>query len=81
MKKILKAATRFAMPELPMDGRAVRASAMKAGKWAMKRMGRRRGPDYGAIAVRGLGAAAITIPVGYLIGRHLMSQSTTTVAH
>ena len=58
----------------------MRRSAMKAGKWAMRRVGYDRGPDYGSMALRGLGAAAVTLPIGYLIGRRLMSHPATTTA-
>lgn len=76
-RQMMKAAMRIATPDLPIDRKAVRRSAMKAGKWAMKRVGRNRGPDYGAIALRGLGAAAVTLPIGYLIGRRLMGHRST----
>ncbi len=76
-KQMMKAAMRMATHDFPIDRRAVRRSAMKAGKWAMKRAGRNRGPDYGAIALRGLGAAAVTLPIGYLIGRRLLGHRHT----
>jgi len=76
-RKILKSAMRLAAPELP-SRKEVRRSAMKAGKWAMRRVGYDPGPDYGSMALRGLGAAAVTLPIGYLIGRRLMSHPTTT---
>jgi hypothetical protein len=76
-KKILKSAVRLAAREIP-SSKTVRRSAMKAGKWAMRRVGYDPGPDYGSMALRGLGAAAVTLPIGYLIGRRLMSHPTTT---
>jgi hypothetical protein len=77
-RKLMKTATMLASPDLHAGRKAVRKSATKAGKWAMKRMGRNRGPDYTSIALRGLGAVAITLPIGYLIGRRFMSHSTAT---
>lgn len=76
----LRTAMRFATPEPPMSRRGVGRRAMKARRWAMRRVRRQRGPDYGAIALRGLGAAAITLPIGYLIGRRLMGHPRATVA-
>lgn len=79
-RKMMKSALKFATHELPIDRKAVRKSATKAGKWAMKRVGHNTGPDYGSIALRSLGAAAITLPIGYLIGRRLMNQSSSELA-
>ena len=57
-KKLIKAAVRMAAPELDISRKAMRKTATKAGKWAMKRVTRRQEPDYGAMALKGLGAAA-----------------------
>lgn len=75
-KEILRTAARLATPDLP-SRKDVRKSARKARKWAMRRVGYDTSPHYGAIALRGLGAAAVTLPIGYFIGRRLMSQPTT----
>lgn len=77
-RKLTKAAMLLTSPDLHAGRKAVRKSATKAGKWAMRRMGRNPGPDYTSIALRGLGAVAITLPIGYLIGRRLMSHPSAT---
>jgi hypothetical protein len=46
--------------------------------WAGDRVGRRRrGPNYGKLAVGGLAAAAVAVPLGMLVGNRLRSHEPT----
>lgn len=71
MNRILKLASYAAAPKLTFAARhPKRAAVAKAGKWALDRVTpSRRKPSYGAMALKGLGAAAVALPVGMWLGR------------
>lgn len=71
MNRIMKLASYAAAPKLTFAARhPKRAAIAKAGQWALGRMmPSRRKPGYGAMALKGLGAAAVALPVGMWLGR------------
>jgi hypothetical protein len=71
MNRILKAASYAAAPKLTFTAlNPKKAAVAKAGQWALGRvMPSRRRPSYGRMAMKGIGAAAIALPVGMWIGR------------
>lgn len=71
MNRILTAASYVAAPKLTFAARNPRKAAIaKAGQWALGRvMPSRRKPSYGKMALKGLGAAAVALPVGMWLGR------------
>jgi hypothetical protein len=63
---LLRTAARFAASETEMGRRLSR----RAGRWVMNRV--RPAPKHEPLrvtALKGLGAAAVALPVGYVIGR------------
>jgi hypothetical protein len=77
MKKLLRTATRFSVPALmtiPKNSR--RAAMLKAAQWAVGRVKPeppKRTPAATLIA-KGLGAAAVTLPLGLWIGRMIRGR-------
>lgn len=71
MNRVLKAVSYAAAPKLTFAARNPRKAAVaKAGQWALGRvMPSRRRTSYGKMALKGLGAAAVALPVGMWLGR------------
>lgn len=71
MNKVLKTASYMAAPKAAFTAFNPRKAAMiKAGKWAMNRVRPQpKRPSYGSLAMKGLGAAALAVPVGMWLGR------------
>lgn len=78
MNKLLKTASYLAAPKMTFAAsNPKKAALMKAGKWAAKRvMPHRKGPSMGSMAMKGLGAAAVALPVGMWLGNKLMGRGT-----
>lgn len=77
MNPIVKEAARFASPHVLKFANRHKKKAMHAGRWAAGQVMRRqkRSLSVGAIAFRGLGAAALAVPVGLWVGRKLLGGS------
>ena len=73
-KKIMKGAGYLAAPKLAFTMNHPRKAAMAtAATWAMGHMTpRRKRSSMGMTAAKGLGAAAIMLPVGMWLGRRMM---------
>jgi hypothetical protein len=52
-----------------------------AGKWAAGQMMRKHRASMGSMALKGLGAAAIAIPVGMWIGKKFLSGDESAQLH
>lgn len=76
MNKLLKAASYVAAPKLTFAARNPKKAALvKAGQWAMDRVTpNRRRNTAGRSALKGLGAAAVALPVGLWLGRKVMGR-------
>lgn len=76
MKKLLKTAAVAAAPKMALAAmNPKKAAALKAGKWAMGRvMRKKRGPSAGEMALKGLGAAAVALPLGLWLGRRFNAR-------
>ena len=72
-KKILKGAGYFAAPKLAFTLSHPRKAAMaKAASWAFSHVTpQRKRHSAGATAAKGLGAAAVALPVGLWLGRKI----------
>ena len=74
MNPMLKSAARHAVPHLATLTRGRKKKMLvKAGRWAAGQMMRKQRPSMGAMALRGLGAAAVAVPVGMWLGRKLLN--------
>jgi hypothetical protein len=74
MNPLLKTAARHAVPHLASMTRGRKKKMiMKAGRWAAGQMMRKQSRSMGNMALKGLGAAAIAVPVGMWLGRKLLS--------
>lgn len=81
-KQLLRAAAKTAGSHLLSNLRTPKKSTLeRAGEWATDRMNltslaprRRHSPSAGMIAVKGLGAAAVALPVGMWLGRRLFDR-------
>ena len=78
-KGMLKAASYLAAPKLTYMARNPKKTAIfKAGTWAAERMlPQRRRPSRGAMALKGLGAAAVALPVGMWLGSRFLGRTHT----
>lgn len=75
MNRIMKTASYLAAPKLTFAARHPRKAAIaKAGQWALGRITPRRKPQTGRRALQGLGAAAVTIPLGLWLGRQMRGR-------
>lgn len=76
-KSLLKGASYMAAPKTTFALNNPRKAAFaKATKWATKRMmPHRKQPSMGMMAMKGLGAAAVAIPIGMWLGRRMMGSS------
>ena len=73
MNPLLKTAARHAIPHLHDLTRGRKKKMLKhAGKWAASQVMRKQKASMGSMALKGLGAAAIAIPVGMWIGKKLL---------
>lgn len=75
-KKILKGASYIAAPKLTFAAQHPRKAAMiKAGTWVAGRvMPHRRSHSTGMSLAKGLGAAAVALPIGLWLGRRVFQQ-------
>lgn len=77
-KKLLKTAARLASPHLAgaMLGRK-KSPLTRAADWASGHVVRRSAPapSMGSTALKGLGAAAVALPLGMWLGRKLRDRS------
>lgn len=75
-RKLLKGAGYIAAPKLAFALQHPRKAAFaKAASWAMNRVGpRRKSSSMGSTAAKGLGAAALALPVGLWLGRRMMGE-------
>lgn len=71
MNRVLKMASYVAMPKLTFAASHPKKAAMiKAGEWALGRvMPQRKRHHAWRTALKGLGAAAVAVPVGLWLGR------------
>jgi hypothetical protein len=77
MNRLLKTASYLAAPKLTYAARHPRKAALlKAGTWATSRVmpGRRKRRSRTGLAMKGLGAAAVAIPLGIWMGRRMRAQ-------
>jgi hypothetical protein len=76
MNPLLKAAAKHAVPRLASMTRGRRKKmVMNAGKWAAGQVLRRkRRASMGTLALRGLGVAALAVPVGMWIGKMISER-------
>lgn len=79
MNKLFKTASYLAAPKLTFAAsNPKKAALLKAGKWAAGRvMPSRRRPSYGMMALKGLGAAAVALPIGMWLGRKVLGDRQT----
>ena len=74
MNPMLKTAAKHAVPHLASMTRGRKKKMIvKAGRWAAGHMMRKQSRSMGAMALKGLGAAAVAVPVGMWLGRKLLS--------
>lgn len=75
-KKLLKAAGMAAAPKLMLAlNNPKKAAFVKAGKWASTNLLRqKKRSSAGMTAAKGLGAAAIAVPLGMLLGRWMRGR-------
>lgn len=80
MKKALKSAAYLTAPKAAFTAMHPRKAAMvKAGKWAMNRVRPQpKRPAYGMMALKGIGAAALALPVGMWLGRRARGDDQAT---
>ena len=80
-RKLLKGAGYIAAPKLAFALDMPRKAAMaKATSWALGHVTqRRRKPSMRITAAKGLGAAAVTLPLGMWLGRRLMTRESGTM--
>lgn len=71
MKRMLRTASYLAAPKAAFAAfNPGKAAVLKAGQWAMGRVRPQpRKPPLGALALKGIGAAALALPVGMWLGR------------
>lgn len=71
MSRLMKLASYAAAPKFTFAARhPKRAAIAKAGQWALGRVTPKRSkPAIGTMALKGLGAAAVALPVGLWLGR------------
>jgi hypothetical protein len=82
MNPLLKTAAKHAIPHLHDLTRGRKKKMLKhAGKWAAGQMMRKHRASMGSMALKGLGAAAIAIPVGMWIGKKLLSGDESAQLH
>ena len=75
MNPLLKTAARHAVPHLASLTRGRKKKMLvNAGRWAAGQMGRKQKVSMGTMALKGLGAAAVAIPVGMWLGRKLLAE-------
>lgn len=75
MNPLLKTAAKHAVPHLASLTRGRKKKMLvKAGRWAAGQVVRKQKVSMGAMAFKGLGAAAIAIPVGMWLGRKLLAE-------
>jgi hypothetical protein len=85
MKKLLKAASWVAAPKMMFAAKnPKKAALLKAGTWAMSRvpdkvlpaklLPTKKRTSPGATAAKGLGAAAVALPVGMWLGRKVLRR-------
>ena len=77
MNPMFKSAAKHAVPHLATLTRGRKKKMLvKAGRWAagqvMRKQSRSMG-SMGSMALKGLGAAAVAVPVGMWLGRKLLS--------
>ena len=83
MNPLLKTAAKHAVPHLATltRGRKKRMLA-RAGKWAAGQVMRKQSrSSMGGMALKGLGAAAIAVPVGMWLGRRLLAGDDAAHTH
>lgn len=75
-KKLLKAAGMAAAPKLMLALKYPKKAAFaKAGKWAATNVLRqKKRSSVGTTAAKGLGAAAVAVPLGMLLGRWMRGR-------
>jgi hypothetical protein len=75
-RKLLKGAGYLAAPKLAFALDMPKKAAMaKATSWALGHVThRRRRPSMGMTAAKGLGAAAVALPLGMWLGRRMMER-------
>lgn len=82
MNPLLKTAAKHAIPHLASMTRGRRKKMlMKAGRWAAGQVMRKQSRGMGSLALKGLGAAAVALPVGMWLGRKLLSDDQAGQAH
>lgn len=77
MNRMIKTASYLAAPKMAFAAFNPRkAAVVKAGQWAMDRVRPQpRKPAYGSLALKGIGAAALAVPVGMWLGRRARSEA------
>jgi hypothetical protein len=82
MNPMLMTAARLAAPHLlSMTRGRKRKLATRAGKWASEHVMRRHRRSVARMALSGLGAAAVAVPVGMWVGRKLMERGEADRVH
>jgi hypothetical protein len=82
MNPLLKTAAKHAVPHLATLTRGRKKKMLtKAGRWAAGQVMRKQRSSMGSMALKGLGAAALAVPVGMWLGRKLMSGDEAEHAH
>lgn len=82
MNRMLKSVAYMKAPKLSFAAFNPRKAALlKAGQMALGRLRpRRREPAYGKMALKGLGAAAMAIPLGLWLGRRVTRRAGESAA-
>ena len=75
LKTAARQAAKHAVPQLvSMTRGRKKKMLMKAGKWAAGQVVRKQKRSMGMLALKGLGVAALAVPVGMWVGRMIMDQ-------
>jgi hypothetical protein len=82
MNPLLMTAAKHAVPHLATLTRGRKKKMLvKAGRWASSHVMRRQRHSMAGMALKGLGAAAIAVPVGLWLGRKLLSGAESGSVH
>jgi hypothetical protein len=82
MNPLLKTAAKHALPHLADMTRGKKKKMLtKAGKWAAGQVMRKQRRSMGAMALTGIGAAALAIPVGMWLGKKLLAGEDAPSLH
>ena len=82
MNPTLKTAARMAAPHLLALTRGKRKKMIVgAGKWAARQMAKKQKKAAVRLAFKGLGVAAVAVPVGLWVGKKLMERRESAHSH